>query len=322
MLKSEQVKKRKNSVLSTALLFGLLLLGLGLMAYPTVSDWWNSFHQTRAIAAYEVMVNDTDQEALDALREEAVAYNARLPEKEGRFLPTEEELEEYNALLDPGGTGAMGYISIPRIEVNLPVYHGTSEAVLQIAVGHIEGSSLPVGGEGTHSVLSGHRGLPSARLFTDLDRLEEGDLFTLTVLNRVLTYEVDQIRIVLPGELDDLAIVPGEDYCTLVTCTPYGINTHRLLVRGRRVLLPEGKEPVVVTAGAIRIPVYIVIPAVGIPMLFLFLLGMLIYTRRHRLPRSQEDLEALYSEAREVLPPLLGMPSAREEVRVHEEKDR
>lgn len=190
---------------------------------------------------------------------------------------TEEEYAEYLSLLDIGGTGIMGYVQISAIGVNLPVYHSVDEAVLQIAVGHIPGSSLPVGGERSHSVLSGHRGLPSAKLFSDLDQMQEGDVFTLNVMDQTITYMVDQIRIVLPEETDDLAIQAGKDYCTLVTCTPYGINTHRMLVRGRRIENIAGE--VVVVAEAVRIPTYVVIPAVGIPLLFLSLAGMLLYYR-------------------------------------------
>ena len=190
---------------------------------------------------------------------------------------TEEEYAEYLSLLDIGGTGIMGYVQISAIGVNLPVYHSVDEAVLQIAVGHIPGSSLPVGGERSHSVLSGHRGLPSAKLFSDLDQMQEGDVFTLNVMDQTITYMVDQIRIVLPEETDDLAIQAGKDYCTLVTCTPYGINPHRMLVRGRRIENIAGE--VVVVAEAVRIPTYVVIPAVGILLLFLSLAGMLLYYR-------------------------------------------
>ena len=288
-------KKKKGSVWSTLALVFVLLLGLGIMAYPTVSDWWNSFHQTRAIVSYEITVEESDSERLAAMLDEARAYNAALLGRTDRFTLSDEELAEYNAQLDLSGNGAIGFISIPRIGVNLPIYHGTSEAVLQIAVGHIEGSSLPVGGASTHSVLSGHRGLPSARLFTDLDQVEPGDSFVITVLDQVLTYEVDQIRIVLPYELDALEIVSGQDLCTLITCTPYGVNTHRLLVRGHRVEPAEGETPVIVTAGAVRIPTYIVIPAVGIPMLFLFLLGMLIYYSRRRPSYPAGELERRFS---------------------------
>ena len=210
----------------------VFLVGLSLLLYPTVSDYWNSLHQSRAIASYAGQVAGLDDEVYEALWAEAEAYNETLPDKADRFNMSEEELEEYQTYLSVSGTNVIGYIEIDKIGCYLPIYHGTDESVLQVGVGHLEGSSLPVGGPGTHCVISGHRGLPSAKLFTDLDQMEVGDTFVLYVLDETLTYEVDQIRIVEPTEMSELAIVEGEDYCTLVTCTPYGINTHRLLVRG------------------------------------------------------------------------------------------
>lgn len=226
--------------ITTILFIITLLAGLSLLLYPTVSDWWNSFHQSRAIAGYSEAVSGLDAESYEAWWAKARQYNEDLSHKEDRYRMTKEEGAEYEAQLDVAGNGIMGYIEIPRIKCSLPIYHGTDEAVLQIAVGHIAGTSLPVGGEGSHCVLSGHRGLPSAKLFTDLDQMGEGDLFMLHVLDETLAYEVDQITVVLPEEVNDLELVKGEDYCTLVTCTPYGINSHRLLVRGRRTEnLPE-----------------------------------------------------------------------------------
>ncbi|MGN0084250.1 MAG: class C sortase [Atopobiaceae bacterium] len=213
----------------------VLAAGIAMILYPTVSDWWNSMHQSEAIASYQQAVADTSAQKIQEMWDAAVAYNAQLSHDASRFSMTDEEKAEYDSLLDVTGTGIMGYVSIPKINVQLPIYHGTDSGILQVAIGHIPGSSLPTGGEGTHCVISGHRGLPSARLFTDIDQLAEGDLFTLNVCGRTLTYQVDQIRIVLPDELDDLAIDDGLDLCTLVTCTPYGVNTHRLLVRGHRV---------------------------------------------------------------------------------------
>ena len=212
-----------------------LLVGLGIMLYPFASDWWNTRQQTQAIAAYEQAVADNTAERNQELWDEAVAYNEELPRDAGRFKLTDEQRQRYDATLDVTDTGVMGYVDIPKISVRLPIYHGTDDTILQVAIGHIPGSSLPVGGTGTHCVISGHRGLPSARLFSDIDRLQEGDLFTLNVLGKTLTYQVDQIRTVEPNDLDDLAIDEGADLCTLVTCTPYGVNTHRLLVRGHRV---------------------------------------------------------------------------------------
>jgi sortase A len=219
-----------------------LLLGTGLFLYPTVSDYWNYLHQTKAIAEYTEGVEHMDSVDYEALMEEAKAYNQELTKKADRWNLSEEEEQEYEQVLDPFGTGMMGHIEIPKIQVSLPIYHGTSDGVLQVGVGHLEGSSLPVGGEGTHAVLSGHRGLPSASLFTDLDKLEIGDHFIIQVLKETLTYEVDQIKVVEPEDLTKLTIEEGEDLCSLVTCTPYGINTHRLVVRGHRIPNEEDGE--------------------------------------------------------------------------------
>ncbi len=272
-VKTKGKKKGKGSSVSTIILLVILLVGVGILLYPSVSDWWNSMHATQAIAGYVTAVEDLSaQEREDAIKA-AQAYNTKLLNGVD-FDLTEEEYAEYEALLDISGTGIMGYVQISAIGVNLPIYHSVDESVLQIAVGHIPGSSLPVGGERTHSVLSGHRGLPSAKLFSDLDQMVEGDTFTLNVMGQTTTYMVDQIRIVLPEETDELAIQPGRDYCTLVTCTPYGVNTHRMLVRGKRIENIAGE--VVVVAEAVRIPNYIVIPAVGIPLLFVTLTVSLI----------------------------------------------
>lgn len=265
----------------------VILAGLCLLLYPTFSDWWNSLHQSRAIASYVETVEGMSQEEMDALLDEARAYNERLWDKGNRWIPSPQEQEEYRSILDVTGTGIMGYVNIPVIDVSLPIYHGTDEAVLQIASGHIEGTSLPVGGADTHAAISGHRGLPSAKLFTDLDKLSEGDVFTVTVLGQVLTYQIVQIRIVLPEDTSEMELFRGEDYCTLQTCTPYGVNTHRLLLRGKRI--GDVEEALVAAAEAVRVPTYIVIPAVGIPMLFILLAILLIfYKRRPRL--TAEDL--------------------------------
>lgn len=282
---------KKKGNLTTLFLILILLAGLSLLLYPTVSDYWNSFHQSRAIAAYAEQVAEMDDDAYAELWAEATEYNETLVGRgDDRYLMTDEERETYENLLNASGSGILGYIEIPEIKCSLPIYHGTDTAVLQIAVGHIEGSSLPVGGEGTHCVLSGHRGLPSARLFTDLDKLENGDLFMIQVLDETLTYEVDQIRIVLPTEMDDLAIEEGKDYCTLVTCTPYGINTHRLLVRGHRVENVEQAQTIRVTADAMQIEPLLVAVAVAIPIL-LVLLIILLLPKRPRRQGSDFDEE-------------------------------
>lgn len=266
--------------LSTILLFVILLAGLGIMLYPMVSDYWNSFHASRAIAGYAESISQIDEDTFREMLTAANEYNAGLAAKGNPWQISPEELETYEGLLNYTGNGIMGYIEIPKISCALPIYHGTSEAVLQIAVGHIEGSSLPVGGPSTHAVLSGHRGLPSAKLFSDLDELSEGDIFMLQVLNEVLTYEVDQIRTVLPTEMDDLRIAQGRDFCTLVTCTPYGINSHRMLVRGHRIENLETAGSVRVTAEAMRIDPIIVAPIAAVPMLIMLMLWMLASTGR------------------------------------------
>lgn len=272
----------------------ILLVGVGLLVYPTFSDWWNSFHQTRAIAGYTAQVANMDKEDFDRMWAEAEAFNEYLKERPSRFMLTDEELERYNSILDVTGTGIMGYIDIPSIKVSLPIYHGTEESILQIAIGHITGTSFPIGGEGTHCAVSGHRGLPSAKLFTDIDKLTAGDKFLLQILDRTLTYEVDQIRIVLPQELQDLEIDPYQDYCTLITCTPYGVNTHRLLVRGHRVD-NDDTDASRVTADAMRFEPVIVAPLVAAPILFILLIYMLISTskwnRRRKAHRSKDELQ-------------------------------
>ena len=268
--------------LSTILLVFILLIGLSLLLYPSVSDYWNSFHQTRAIATYAENVAKLDNNQYDHLWEEARAYNEALRFRSNPYYLSEEQKAQYESLLDVSGLGVMGYIEIPEIDVSLPIYHGTEESVLQIAVGHLEWSSLPVGGESTHCVLSGHRGLPSAKLFTNLDKLREGDTFLLRILDEVLTYEVDQILIVEPQETGALKIEEGKDYCTLVTCTPYGINTHRLLVRGHRIDNIEQAKTIRVTADAIQIEPMLVAPIVAIPMLLILLVLLLLPRRRKR----------------------------------------
>ena len=224
--------KRKH--ISTIFIILIFLVGLGFISYPTVSNLWNQAHQSRAIATYSKQVEKLDDSENKKMLKAARKYNKSLLKKSDHWKLSKKDKKKYESLLDVSGTGIMGYIEVPKIDCSLPIYHGTDEGALQIAIGHLEGSSLPVGGKSTHCVLSGHRGLPSARLFTDLDQMEEGDVFVLNVLGRKLAYEVDQIKVVLPDEMSDLEIVQGKDLCTLVTCTPYGINTHRLLVRGHR----------------------------------------------------------------------------------------
>lgn len=257
--------KKRISTIITVIVF---VTGLSLLLYPTVSNYWNSLHQTKAVANYsdamEKMSKKKKQDAIDA----AKAYNEALLSNVGRFTPTEEELNTYKSLLNADSTGMMGYIEIPEIRCELAIYHTVDESVLQVGIGHLEGSSLPVGGSGTHCVLSGHRGLPSAQLFTKLDRLKNGDIFMLHVYDQVLTYEVDQIAIVEPEDYGLLQIEEGQDLCTLFTCTPYGINTHRLLVRGHRIENRAGSD-VRVTSDAAKVNSVLVAVCIAIPLLII-----------------------------------------------------
>ena len=273
---------------STIILILIFLVGLSVMLYPTVSDYVNQKNQSRAVASYSEEVENLSDVDYQAYFDAADDYNRRLAETPDAFYRPE-EVSGYTDTLDVSGTGIMGYITISKIGVELPVYHGTSDGVLQVAAGHLEGSSLPVGGAGTHAVISAHRGLPSAKLFTNLDELEVGDTFTITVLDRVLTYEVDQISIVLPTETDLLQPVEGKDYVTLMTCTPYGINTHRLLVRGKRIENAENQKHIRVMADALRIEPIIVAPALAVPMLLVMLVVMLAVPRLRKRKNQREE---------------------------------
>lgn len=285
--------KKTKSRLTTLILALLFLVGLGLVLYPTVSDYWNSLHSSRAIASYSQQVANIDNDMYDRLWESAFKYNEDLAKKENQYVMDDPEL--YRSLLDIGGGGVMGYIEIPAIAVSLPIYHGTEDSVLQIAAGHIEWSSLPVGGIGSHSVLSGHRGLPSAKLFTDLDKLTVGDEFMICVLDEVLTYEIDQILIVLPQETGALLIDHDHDYCTLVTCTPYGINSHRLLVRGHRIETEEATRAAVrVTADAMQIQPSLIAPFLAVPLIIILLIVLFIGDKQ-----SAPGVENVYEKYRE-----------------------
>ena len=268
--------------LSNGVLVLIFLAGLSLLLYPTVSDYWNSLGQSRAITEYAAAVSGMDKEKYDLILKEAREYNQALAAGPVYYNLSDEERKVYESQLDVSDNGVIAYIEIPKIHCSLPIYHGTEEGILQKAIGHIEWTSLPVGGDSTHCVLSGHRGLPSARLFTDLDLLQEGDRFILRVMDEVLTYEVDQIRTVLPEELKDLQIVEGQDYCTLVTCTPYGVNSHRLLVRGHRVPNDENADNIRVTADAMQIDPTIVAPVAAVPLLLILLAAVLIKTRKKK----------------------------------------
>lgn len=271
--------KKQKSNLTTYLLILVLLAGLSLLLYPSFSDYWNSFHQSRAIATYTEQVANMEQDRYEDYRSQAQRFNEQvyLRQRSGNpFLLEDQELADYEELLDVTGVGIMGYIQIPSLDVSLPIYHGTSDTVLQIAVGHLDWTSLPVGGESTHCVLSGHRGLPSAKLFTNLDKLAVGDTFLMQVLDEVLTYEVDQILIVEPDETQALMIEEGKDYCTLVTCTPYGVNSHRLLVRGHRIETVQEAKAIRIPADAVQIEPLLVAPLLSLPILLILLIGLLI----------------------------------------------
>lgn len=270
----------KKGSFSTIILILILVAGLSLLLYPSFSNYWNDLHQTKAIADYNRVVADMSKEDCTYLFEDAAEYNEAL--RSIRFpLMYYDDVPGYDNLLNVGSNGIMGYISIEKIGVELPIYHGIDETVLQVAVGHIEGTSLPTGGESTHCALSAHRGLPSARLFTDLDKLEIGDVFTLTVIDRVLTYQVDQILTVEPDDIELLYVKEGEDYCTLVTCTPYGVNSHRMLIRGTRIENEKQLLNIRVTADASVIDPIVVAPFVAAPIL-LVLFILLVLPKPHK----------------------------------------
>lgn len=261
--------------ISTIILCITFITGLSLLLYPTVSNYWNAQHQTQAVVDYTERIEKMDDsEKLNEIGR-AEDYNSMLIDNGRRFSPNKEEKENYNSILSVDDNGMMGYITVPELRLKLAIYHGVDESVLQVGIGHIEGSSLPVGGDSTHCVISGHRGLPSAKLFTDIDKLVVGDVFMLHVYDEMLTYEIDQILIVEPEDYSALAIEEGKDYCTLITCTPYGINTHRLLVRGHRA---ENKaiDGTRVTSDAIKVNKYLVIAGISILLLMMYYLLVLI----------------------------------------------
>ena len=261
--------------LSTCFIVLIFLIGLSLLLYPTLSDYVNSRNQTRAITEYDNTVSKQEKEQYEEILQKARTYNEKLASHETNWKLSNEELDEYNQILNIDNNGMMGYIEIPKLQSTLPIYHGTDEGTLQRNIGHLSGSSVPVGGESIHSVLSGHRGLPSAKLFSDLDKLTEGDQFVLRVLNETLTYEVDQILIVLPDEMDSLRIEEGKDQCTLVTCTPYGVNSHRLLVRGHRIENGAASD-IRVVADAMQIDPVMVAPMLAIPILLVIFLWVML----------------------------------------------
>lgn len=280
--------------LSNIFLILTLIVGLSLLLYPSFSDYWNSLHQSRAIANYAEEVANLNAEKYAEMWEATEQYNQDLLKRENVYYLTDELKERYVDLHNISGNGVIGYIEIPEIKVSYPIYHGTEESVLQIAVGHLEWTSLPGGGEGTHCVLSGHRGLPSAKLFTDLDKLEKGDIFMLKVLDQVFTYEMDQAVIVEPNDTDELLVVPGEDYCSLVTCTPYGINSHRLLVRGHRIENQKEAKAVRIVSEAIQIDPLVVAPFAAIPLLIVAMIFTLFsdeQEKTHKIKNNHSQKE-------------------------------
>ncbi len=268
--------------LSTIILILAFVIGLSLLLYPTISNYYNSFHTSQAVASYVEEVAQMSEEECQQILNDARAYNESLALKKRGISSSNEDIKDYNELLNVGDDGIMGYIQIPCVDIELPIYHGTDENVLQIAVGHLDWSSLPVGGESTHCVLSGHRGLPSAKLFTNLDELVIGDTFIIRVLNEVLTYEVDQILTVLPEDVSALQIEEGKDYCTLVTCTPYGVNSHRLLVRGHRIENAADSSGIKVPADAYQVDTNIVALTVGVPLLVLLMILLLSLEKKRK----------------------------------------
>ena len=276
---------------TTKILIIVCFIGLSLLLYPTVSNYWNSKHATKAINTYIKQMDEIDETHYKEIWDEAVQYNTDLLIRENAYALTDSLKTRYYKCLDFSGTGVMGYVEIPKLEISIPLYHGTSDKVLQHAIGHLEWSSLPVGGETTHCVVSGHRGLPSAKLFTDLDKLREGDTFSLIVLNETLTYEVDQIRTVEPTDVDELLIVDGKDYCTLVTCTPYGINTHRLLIRGHRIESIQ-KSNVHVVSEAVIINQLIVASVLAVPILFILLMAVMLKKPEKQSSTKKDSIKA------------------------------
>lgn len=271
---------RKKSKVLNIIITVIFVTGLIILLYPSVSNYINSKHASRVIKSYRETVDNADPDGLEKSFEAAEAYNKELAQKPEAFFKPE-IISGYNSTLDITGTGIMGYVEIEKIGVELPIYHGVEKEVLQVGAGHLPGTSLPVGGNSTHSVLSGHRGLPSSKLFSDLDKMEIGDTFCIIIHDKVLTYQVDQIKIVLPTETDDLRIESGKDYCTLLTCTPYGVNSHRLLVRGVRVDTPENVDIRVINE-AVKIDPVIVASIILIPLLVLAYLIIFLFDKKRR----------------------------------------
>lgn len=299
-VKKTKNKKKKSGLSSTIALVAIFFIGLCVLLYPTISDFWNEKRQSQAIMNYDDMIIDFTPEDFEEHFAKAEEYNRKLNRISFPFVGYSELDDEYYSTLNVNGSGMMGYITIEKIKVQLPIYHGTSDKVLNSAVGHMEGSSLPVGGVNTHSVLSAHRGLPSAKLFTNLDKVEVGDIFTITILNQTITYQVDQVLVVLPNQIDDLYVEKGQDYCTLVTCTPYGINTHRMLVRGTRIENIEEEKKINVITEAYQIDPFIVTPAVAAPILGALLIFLMIKSSKEKKINEAKQREKVKNNGQEL----------------------
>ena len=267
--------KQTTNKIFTLILLIVFFVGLSVLLYPALSQYWNSKVQSKAVTDYEKMIQSMSEEDYSVELEKAYKYNEKLNKTAFPLRDYKKLSKEYNSVCNVGGNGIMGYISIDKLQLEIPIYHGDSDAVLNTACGHFEGTSLPVGGKSTHCVLSGHRGLPSAKLFSNLDQMAEGDTFSVRTLDKVLTYEVDEISIVLPADTAKLQIVAGEDLCTLMTGTPYGVNTHRLLVRGHRV--DEANAAVKVTADALQIDPLLVAPAIAVPLILILFIIVILH---------------------------------------------
>lgn len=299
-VKKTKNKKKKSGLSSTIALVAIFFVGLCVLLYPTISDFWNEKRQSQAIMNYDDMIIDFTPEDFEEHFAKAEEYNRKLNRISFPFVGYSELDDEYYSTLNVNGSGMMGYITIEKIKVQLPIYHGTSDKVLNSAVGHLEGSSLPIGGASTHSVLSAHRGLPSAKLFTNLDKMEIGDIFTITILDRTITYQVDQILIVLPSKIEELYVQNGEDLCTLVTCTPYGINTHRLLVQGKRIENIEEEKKINVITEAYQIDPFIVTPAVAAPILGALLIFLMIKSSKEKKINEAKQREKAKNNGQEL----------------------
>lgn len=299
-IKKKKAPKKKSGLTSTIVLVAIFFIGLCVLLYPTISDFWNEKRQSKAIMNYDELLVDLTPEDFAEYFEKADNYNRKLRRMNAPMSGYSALEKEYYSTLDINGDGMMGYITIEKIKVQLPIYHGTSAKVLNSAVGHVEGTSLPVGGENTHAVLSAHRGLPSAKLFTNLDKVEVGDVFTVTILDRTITYQVDQIRVVLPNKTEDLQIQKGEDFCTLVTCTPYGINTHRMLVRGTRIENIEEAKKINVITEAYLVDPFIVTPAVAAPMLGGLLIFLMVKSSREKKLNEAKQREKAKNNGQEL----------------------